>query len=90
MPSIDTKINVDHWYKMVYQQDDIFDANYVFDFDEILQYSVNKDIIKAKIVDTMYDGRCFTITVNATKKANEAVVIVLKYPWKEYSIKVRF
>ena len=88
-PSNDSEINVEDWYHMVFQEQEIFEKNYIFEMPESVSQlaTMSEDEMKIEHVNTMYDGRCFTLQINVERGANEGIIIVLKYPWREHSFK---
>ena len=77
---------------MVFQQDQIFEMNFTFSMPESVSQlaTMNTDEMKIQQVNTLYDGRCFTLQISQSKRANEAIVINLKYPWRDHSFKNHF
>ena len=76
-----------------FQVDDVFDLDFDLHDDNSFGpviYLKDKDVIKIQPIDTFFDGRCFTISTNETRKANVGIIIALKYPWHEYSYKNKF
>ena len=85
-------INVNDWNSMVFQVDDVFHLDFDLhdnSFGSVI-YLKDKDVVKITPIDTIFDGRCFTISTNATRKALVGIIIALKYPWHEYSHKNKF
>ena len=85
-------INVNDWNSMVFQVDDVFHLDFDLhdnSFGSVI-YLKDKDVVKIQPIDTIFDGRCFTISTNATRKALVGIIIALKYPWHEYSHKNKF
>ena len=91
-PSNDTQINIEDWYHMVFQHNEIFEMNFTFSMPESVSQlaTMSPDEMEIQHVNTLYDGRCFTLQISQSKRANEAIVINLKYPWREHSFKNHF
>ena len=75
---------------MVFQKDQIFEMNFTFSMPESVSQlaTMNTDEMKIQQVNTLYDGRCFTLQISQSKRANEAIVINLKYPWRDHSLRI--
>ena len=84
-------INVDDWNSMIFQVEDVFDLDFYLDDKSFgpTKYLNDKDV-SIQPIDTFFDGRCFTVTTTATRKAHVGIIIALKYPWHEYSHKNKF
>ena len=84
-------INVDDWNSMIFQVEDVFDLDFHLDDKSFgpTKYLNDKDV-SIQPIDTFFDGRCFTVTTTATRKAHVGIIIALKYPWHEYSHKNKF
>ena len=84
-------INVDDWKSMIFQVEDVFDLDFHLDDTAFgaTKYLNDKDV-SIQPIDTFFDGRCFTVTTTATRKAHVGIIIALKYPWHEYSHKNKF
>ena len=86
-------INIDDWNSMIFQVEDVFDIHFELDDTDYSfgpsVYLTNKDI-SIQPIDTFFNGRCYTVSTNTTRKAHVGIIIALKYPWHEYSYKNKF
>ena len=86
-------INVNDWSSMIFQVEDVFDLDFDLD-DEDYSFGPSKNLndkdVEIQPIDTFFDGRCFTVSTTATRKAHVGIIIALKYPWHEYSYKNKF